>query len=529
MNSDPLLAAFAEQVGVSEDEARPALERVVAALRATLDTGADATLEGVGTFSRGSEGASFHSDALLVATVNGEFAGLGPVSEPVPVPFLTSFPVVPAAEVVEPDITPVDVADDSAAELAPPRPAMVSPVHVDPDAGVDDDLTIELGPNDDVAGPDRVDEEHDRDLSDVMAGVWAPPPSPPVAPLHSPASEFPSTADEDQSTLTLEEAGFSFVDAPPAPAESAAPPPITPVVAAPFAATATVAPATAPALHAVTDESGDDGRWSKLWLVVPLVAIVAAGLWLMSRRDSAGDDAGEPLASQPGTGSSGSGVPLGAGGAPADSSADTTAATASEALDTDDLTAANQVAQEADVATGAPSTPPSRDGAGAYRPAPIRLAPVPARTPPRDDAAVAGQPPDDEPAPTRTTPARTQVARENPGPEPAASRPRPVQEPELAAGASAWGMRGSVPVDPTAGGMTWVLASTDAADARERVAIYRSLGFRAAVLPALVDGRQVYRVAVGQFAGSAEAHAARSLLPNDAPTDAWLLRLGRTP
>jgi hypothetical protein len=84
-------------------------------------------------------------------------------------------------------------------------------------------------------------------------------------------------------------------------------------------------------------------------------------------------------------------------------------------------------------------------------------------------------------------------------------------------------------VEPASGGYTWVLNSTDDAEARAQVDRYRMMGFRASVLTAVVDGRRVHRVAVGQFFDIADARAARHLLPPDAPADTWILRLGRTP
>ena len=527
MSGDPLLTAFADQLGLSSDEAVPVLERVIAALSATLESGDSVTLDGVGTFVRAGADLTFEPDALLVATVNGDYAGLSPVSEPVPVPFLTSFPVVPAVELEEPSITPVDLAEDAAVE--PVAPAMdnepdsdeavpVAPLH----AG--EDLTIELGPNDDVEGPVHREDEADRDLASVMAGVWTPPPSPPVAPLETPDHDFdaempPVEAEDDQSTLSFEEAGFSFGTETSAPAQDpAVPPPIfASAVAAPFAATATAIPAPAPALVAVDAAAGDDGGWNKLWLVLPLVGIVAVGLWLMSQRESADDGAGAPIAAQPASGATGSGAPIGAGGAPVDSLDSALATEDLAVVDGDERSVPEPVAETTGPpqADAAPATPPTADGAGAYRPAPIRLAPVP-------QVAAA----DDETPASREPVRRQPTAR--PPPPPARPEPAPTPERDVAP-AGAWGVRGTAPVDASAGGFTWILASTDAADARERVAIYRSLGFRAAVLTAFVGGQQVHRVAVGQFATASEARAARALLPNDAPADAWLLRLGRTP
>jgi cell division septation protein DedD len=88
---------------------------------------------------------------------------------------------------------------------------------------------------------------------------------------------------------------------------------------------------------------------------------------------------------------------------------------------------------------------------------------------------------------------------------------------------------GSGTVDPASGGFTWVLNSTSNAEARAQVERYRLQGFRASVLTAVVDGRLVHRVAVGQFTDLAYARAARHLLPPDAPADTWILRLDRTP
>jgi hypothetical protein len=112
---------------------------------------------------------------------------------------------------------------------------------------------------------------------------------------------------------------------------------------------------------------------------------------------------------------------------------------------------------------------------------------------------------------------------------PAIARARPPVETAPSPAGTLYGLTGTGTVDPAAGGATWILNSTSASEAAGQADRYRSLGFRSTVLTALVDGRRVHRVAVGQFPGVAEARAARSLLPADAPADAWILRLGNAP
>jgi hypothetical protein len=56
---------------------------------------------------------------------------------------------------------------------------------------------------------------------------------------------------------------------------------------------------------------------------------------------------------------------------------------------------------------------------------------------------------------------------------------------------------------------------------------YRAQGLRASALSAVVGGRTVWRVVVGQFGSVEEAERARAHLPADARADAWILRLGR--
>ncbi|HEX9950505.1 MAG TPA: hypothetical protein VGB53_01955 [Rubricoccaceae bacterium] len=89
------------------------------------------------------------------------------------------------------------------------------------------------------------------------------------------------------------------------------------------------------------------------------------------------------------------------------------------------------------------------------------------------------------------------------------------------------GLRSGV-VEAQQGGFTWVVNSTSGPEAQEQAARYRRLGYRASVLRALVSGRWVFRVALGQFPSVDVAEWARPFLPLDIRRDTWLLRLGRT-
>ena len=71
---------------------------------------------------------------------------------------------------------------------------------------------------------------------------------------------------------------------------------------------------------------------------------------------------------------------------------------------------------------------------------------------------------------------------------------------------------------------TWVVASEpDSTVATQRTAAYQERGFDARVVADEAEGGVRYRVTIGQFPGEAEALAARSVLPDDAPDDAWVL------
>lgn len=85
----------------------------------------------------------------------------------------------------------------------------------------------------------------------------------------------------------------------------------------------------------------------------------------------------------------------------------------------------------------------------------------------------------------------------------------------------------SQPIDPAAGGFTWAMGSYPSeAPANEAAARYRRAGFRSSVLPGTAQGRQVFRVGVGQFATQAEAEAARDLLPETpAPGGPYVRRI----
>jgi hypothetical protein len=529
---------------VSPEEARPALDLALSALRQVLEIEGTVTLGGVGTFSDDGVSRLFEPDPLLIAAVSGDYAGLGPVAEPTPVavPFLTSFPVVPATDASEVSAAPLADRTGEAERSPVEVPAEAEPIQPTPigDAAdfvapvaaaaafVDADETpdeiaepVESPPVD--AGEFHAaarDETIDADLAAAMAGVWAPAQAPPLSPLRPPGEDFarevgPSDED-DQSTLAFEDAEYSFVTAPPTAADVAAepvysappPPPFAP--AAPFAATATVTPPAA----AYRSYDEQDGRgWKSLWLVVPLVAVIAAGLWFWTRRgaqdDSAPPRAEDVAAPAPATDAAGSHEMAAAGGAAGDSAVEDSDLPPESVGDAEPTAAPPTAGAPADRAPAVATTParsdrPAADEAAAYRPAPIRRQPAP-------------QP---EPAPTRP------VTTPNPATPPPPTRQAPA---EPAPQGEAWGLRGGGTVDASAGGVTWILNSTTEGEARAQVERYRALGYRAEVLSAVVDGRRVYRVAVGQFANAAEAHAARTLLPDDAPADAWILRLGRTP
>lgn len=87
-------------------------------------------------------------------------------------------------------------------------------------------------------------------------------------------------------------------------------------------------------------------------------------------------------------------------------------------------------------------------------------------------------------------------------------------------------LRGTAPIDPALGGVTWVLYSEiSQATAERRAATFQEQGFRTAVFPATVRGARRYRVVIGQFSSMQEAEAHRSELPGGLPSDIWISRL----
>jgi len=112
------------------------------------------------------------------------------------------------------------------------------------------------------------------------------------------------------------------------------------------------------------------------------------------------------------------------------------------------------------------------------------------------------------------------------GPLPDPSPPASVEE-RRAVSLDVAGLRSGV-VEASRGGFTWVVNSTSAPEAQEHTVRYRRLGYRSSVLRAVVRGRRVFRVALGQFPSVGEAERARPFLPLGIRRDTWLLRLGRT-
>lgn len=473
-----LLPGFAAHLGLSPDEAAPAFDAALAAVREAFETDGMVTLEGIGTFRANG---AFEADQRLVASVNGDYAGLTPLEEaaPVAVPFLTSFPVVPVPD------EPVD--DTLAAPLSLPFAAFATPGN--PPSAPTPPGAEQPPARRDMPGRD---DTIDADLAAAMAGTWVAPASPPVADLRSPGQHPPP--DEPYSFAPV---------APPRQEERAVFPTVVP--AAPYAATS----GAAPALDTDADRPGRPG-----WLVlVPVLAVVALAAWWL-RRDAPAPAAEAPVA----TGTYTDTPPLAAGGAPA--GADSLDARAGVVADGDADAAAEEAAGADAPAAVAERTDPAPErgplprtvapGEETYRPAPVRRAPDQST-----DTPVAAPAPARRPAAPR--PALPPPARVDQAADAAAGAGR--------AGAAAWGLRDAGAVDPSVGGVTWVLNSADAATAVEQVARYRSMGFRSSVLTATVAGRRVHRVAVGQFPDLAAAHAARHLLPPDAPADTWLLRL----
>ena len=115
--------------------------------------------------------------------------------------------------------------------------------------------------------------------------------------------------------------------------------------------------------------------------------------------------------------------------------------------------------------------------------------------------------------------------------EPAASVPEhtavPVAEPapeQPAADEPAAPQLGGV--DPSAGGYTLIVGSGLERAATEATArTYLGLGHPVSVFEETVDGRQRYRIAVGQFASTAAARRAMGTLAGRLPQGSWVLRL----
>lgn len=565
---EPLLAAVAEHLGLAPEEARPALAAALDRLRRDVDAHGRAVLDGVGTFIDDGVSRRFEPDPALLAAVNGAYAGLGPLAEgggpaaPTAVPF--GAPAFGAA-------IPVVRTGDAPAATAGATPESVEPTPVgsapdDAFASADSfDADVRSHP---VAAPDAerrdafdaerpFDDPGEDDLDAAIAGVWAPPATP-LTPLDPPSGpDAPPSAGEADLAVDggpgdlaephapladAEPAYAAFVPPEPADAPPDAPEPAAPALPAPFAATATVGAATIGAAYvsaaslapppAAVAPSGvapeaprtapppaaersrleqDEGTPTRtLVLVGTLLALVALAAWLLSRR---GDEAPPVADDRP--------APAAPLATPApDSTVSDSLAAADDSLDAradiaeapvDDAPAGDDYAD-----AGPPADEPRATRPPAPRPAaaaPVTRPPA-ARTPARPPATPDPAPP---PAPARPVPPAN-----TPSPQPGAP---PLPTPA----ASPWGMRGAGGIDLTAGGATWIVASSSAADARMRAERYRALGFRADVITATVNGRRVHRVAVGQFASTADATSARAELPDDAPADAWVLRLGRAP
>lgn len=496
-----LLLSFADHLGVSPDDAAPVLEEALAALADDFAAAGRATLDGVGTFAATPTGPRFEPDELLLATVNSDYAGLGPLAEPAPiaVPFLSAFPVVPV------------MAEDAVAE----------PIPTDGVAQEEEAAPVVDGP----AGRTS-DDALDDDLAAAMEDAWTAPSSPPVARL-----EPTNVRIAGGDTIAFEDADFTFV---PSPAGLTAPglehpasPFPTIASPAPFAATATTQPA-APLVPLTYAEERE--RRSALWWAVPLVAVVAVGAWLFTRSDGVPAPTGEPPAGEVAESGNGGRTSAASGGGavgergnqaqepaggplPADGAAQVPEATQSMSEEA--------ASEGAGGATTPPPPPPVAQGATASPSEPTRTEPPQ----PATDRTASATPIQPRTAPRQ--PARRPV-RETASATPGRTTP-PVSPATPSPAGTLYGLTGTGSVDPAAGGVTWILNSTSASEAAGQADRYRSLGFRSAVLTAIVDGRRVYRVAVGQFPGIAEARAARSLLPSDAPADAWILRLGNAP
>ena len=132
------------------------------------------------------------------------------------------------------------------------------------------------------------------------------------------------------------------------------------------------------------------------------------------------------------------------------------------------------------------------------------------------------------PAGVARPPTRTQTRPVTALPEETFTPGDPIPAPDLR-GLSATlraALAGDRPIDPDAGGYTWIVSSTSDRSAAEAAARrYREAGFRALAIPGGPDGRT--RVAVGQFANQRDALEVRDRLPADvrSRSDIWTLNL----
>ena len=129
----------------------------------------------------------------------------------------------------------------------------------------------------------------------------------------------------------------------------------------------------------------------------------------------------------------------------------------------------------------------------------------PAEAPPPDRAAVALP----EPAPDAVT-----TAPEAPPAEAPVAPADPFDAPLVGVGG----------IDADRGGFTWVVTRAGRPPSAQAAA-YTSAGYRAGVLRSASGGQPVERVCLGQFRTADEAMAAQSDLPEDVPSDRWLLRI----
>ncbi|HIG74045.1 MAG TPA: SPOR domain-containing protein [Bacteroidetes bacterium] len=126
-----------------------------------------------------------------------------------------------------------------------------------------------------------------------------------------------------------------------------------------------------------------------------------------------------------------------------------------------------------------------------------------------------------------TTPAATPTP---PAPQPVRPAPTSSGGPDLSglSQAAARGLAGDAPIQLDAEGFTWVVSSVSSrAEAEAAVARYRRAGFRARVIEGTVNGRPMYRIAIGQFASRQDAYSVRDRLPADirGRDDIWTLNL----